>query len=55
MKFFKRSKLKKKYSEKEQIEIRKFHDMLLKMKKKRPQLNEIRLIQLIYPDHTIIF
>ena len=55
MKFFRRSKLKKIYSEKELAEIRSFHVMLLKMKKKRPHLKETRLINLIYPDNNILF
>jgi hypothetical protein len=55
MKLFQKKKLRKLYSEKEQNEIRKFHVMLLKMKKKRPHIKEIRLINLIYPDQNIIF
>ncbi len=55
MKLFRRSKLKKIYSEKELAEIRSFHVMLLKMKKRRPHFKEIRLINLIYPDHNISF
>ena len=55
MKLFRRNKLIKKYSEKEQIEIRNFYIMLLKMKKRRPNLKEIRLIDLIYPNHNITF
>ena len=53
--FIKRSKYKKKYTEKELEEIRSFHAMLLKMKKRRPQLKEIRLINLIYPKNNITF
>jgi hypothetical protein len=55
MKMFRRNKLINIYSEKEQIEIRKFHVMLLKMKKRRPNLKEIRLINLIYPNHNVTF
>ena len=55
MKFLRRNKLKKVYSEKELAEILSFHAMLLKMKKRRPHLKEIRLINLIYPDHNILF
>ena len=55
MKLFRRNKLIKIYSEQEQIEIRKFYKMLIKMKKRRPHLKEIRLINLIYPDHNIKF
>ena len=55
MKLFRRNKLIKKYSEKEQIEIRNFYIMLLKMKKRRPNLKEIRLIDLIYPNHNVTF
>ena len=54
MKLFQKNKLRKLYSEKEQNEIRKFHVMLLKMKKKRPHIKEIRLINLIYTDQNII-
>jgi len=53
MNFSRKNKLKKIYSEKELKEIQKFHLMLLKMKKRRPNLQEIRLINLIYPNHNI--
>jgi len=55
MNFSSKNKIKKKYSEKELIEIQKFHSMLLKMKKRRPYLKELRLINLIYPNHNIPF
>lgn len=38
MKLFRLNKLLKIYSEKEQIEIRKFYILLFKMKKRRPHL-----------------
>jgi hypothetical protein len=55
MKLFRRNKLIKIYSEKEQIAIRKFYIMLLNMKKRRPNLKEIRLINLNYPNHNVTF
>ena len=56
MKLFRINKLLKIYSEKEQIEIRKFYILLLNMKKRRPKiLKEIRLINLNYLNHNVIF
>jgi hypothetical protein len=56
MKLFRTNKLIKIYSEKEQIAIRKFYIMLINMKKRRPKiLKEIRLINLNYLNHNVIF
>ncbi len=57
MKFFKKNNkiATRVYSEKELVEIHKFHLMMLKMKKRHPNLNEKRLIDLIYPNNNINF
>ena len=43
------------YSEKEKMEIIKFHQMLVKMKKSRPNLNVQRIIRKLYPNFYIDF
>ena len=41
------------YTEEQLVEIRKFHLMLVKMKKKRPYMNVKRLIDKVYPNNNI--
>lgn len=44
---------KRQYSEKEKIEIITFYQMLVKMKKNRPNLNVQRIIRKLYPNLCI--
>jgi len=53
MKFFKKKNKVILYSEEKLVEIKKFHLMLMKMKKKRPNFNVKRLLNTIYPDNNI--
>ncbi len=43
------------YSEKELIEIHTFHLMLLKMKKRRPDLDVKKMMDALFPDNGIDF
>jgi|LakMenE18May11ns_1017448.scaffolds.fasta_scaffold8509777_1 hypothetical protein len=52
--FFKKNKIEQRqYSEKEMIEINNLYQMLLKMKKRRPDLNANKLIDDLYPNNGI--
>jgi len=53
MKFFKKKNKVIHYSDKQLEEIQQFHLMLVKMKKKRPNLNVKRLLNIIYPNNNI--
>lgn len=55
MGFFKKKlKVEKRhYSESEKIEISDFYQMLVKMKKRRPNLDIQRIINKLYPNHGI--
>ena len=57
MKFFKKNNkiAPRVYSEKELIEIHSFHLMLLKMKKRRPDLNVKKMMDALFPDNGIDF
>jgi hypothetical protein len=57
MKFFKKNNkiVARVYSDKELVEIHEFHLMLIKMKKRHPNLDEKILIDLIYPNNNIDF
>jgi hypothetical protein len=46
---------KRHYSENEKIEIIKFYQMLVKMKKSRPNFNVDRIIKMLYPNLDIDF
>lgn len=43
------------YSETEKIEINDFYQMLVKMKKRRPNLDIERIINMLYPNHGVEF
>jgi hypothetical protein len=52
--FFKKNKIEQRqYSENEMIEINNLYQMLLKMKKRRPDLNANKLIDDLYPNNGI--
>jgi hypothetical protein len=51
--FFKKINPISHYSEIELFEIRKFHLMLVKMKKKRPNFNVKKVLDLVYPNNNI--
>ncbi len=52
--FKKKNKLEQRqYSEKEMIEITNLYKMLLKMKKRRPDLDSNKLIDDLYPNNGI--
>ena len=54
--FKKKNKIEKRhYSENEKREIIKFYQMLVKMKKNRPNFNIDSVIKKVYPNHTIDF
>lgn len=57
MGFFKKQQknAKKHYSENEKIEISDFYQMLVRMKKRRPNFNIERIMGMLYPDHDIDF
>ena len=57
MKFFKNNNkiTPRIYSEKELIKIHTFHLMLLKMKKRRPDLNVKKMMDALFPDNGIDF
>lgn len=57
MKFFKKNNkiAPRIYCEKELIEIHTFHLMLLKMKKRRPDLNVKKMMDALFPDNGIDF
>ena len=46
---------KRHYSEDEKREIIKFYQMLVKMKKRRPNFNVEGIIKELYPNHNIDF
>jgi len=46
---------KRHYSETERIEINDFYQMLVKMKKRRPNFDIERIINKLYPNHGIEF
>ena len=46
---------KRHYSETEKIEINDFYQMLVKMKKRRPNLDIERIINMLYPNHGVEF
>ena len=54
--FKKKNKMEKRhYSEDEKREIIKFYQMLVKMKKRRPNFNVEGIIKELYPNHNIDF
>ena len=57
MKFFKKNNkiAPRVYSEKELIEIHSFHLMVLKMKKRRPDLNVKKMMDALFPNNNLDF
>jgi hypothetical protein len=54
--FNKKNKISKRiYSENEKMEIIKFYQMLVKMKKNRPNFDIDGVIKKVYPNHNIDF
>ena len=57
MKFFKKNNkiTARVYSEKELTDINSFHLMLLKMKKRRPDLNVKKMMDALFPNNNLDF